>query len=297
MRARQSDRRVRIMLRDFSALLERFRATHRQMRLSHNGHEWRYLTSGSGEPVILLEGGMGNGESYFEYILGLEEEFRVVAPGVPASVHKLDAVLDGLAAILDAESIPAIHLFGHSQGGFVAHAFARKYHSRTKNLILSSTALPGESHARKVEWQLRLLPVFPEWLVRKALPRQLEKLMKANAPEFSADDRAFWTSYIVKGTRSLKASALSSAGIQLDYHRNWSFQGAWTGRTLIFHSEGDTLITSQEFADLRVVFPAAETHIFRGTGHLTLLAHCPEYVEAIKRFIAPGDSGSADVTG
>jgi hypothetical protein len=70
------------MMRNFPALLERFRSTHDQLTVSQGVHDWRYFASGAGEPLGLLEGGMGNGESYFEYVLALEDRFRVIAPGI-----------------------------------------------------------------------------------------------------------------------------------------------------------------------------------------------------------------------
>ncbi len=51
-----------------------------------------------------------------------------------------DALADALAALCDAHALPRIHLLGHSIGGMVAQAFARRHRERLASLVLSASS-------------------------------------------------------------------------------------------------------------------------------------------------------------
>jgi pimeloyl-ACP methyl ester carboxylesterase len=279
-------------MRDFPALLDRFHAAWRPKRIECKGVEWEYFEGGGAhEAIVFLHGGMGTGESYFEYLLAMERSYRVLAPGLPATLFQLSDVVEGLAALLDAKHIAAAHLFGHSQGGCVAQAFARKFPSRTKTVTISNCALPSEAHARKVEKSLKLVGLAPEGLVRPMVCRRVAKILKTDAPEFSDYEREFWQRFMAgeMGNGGFKARALSSARIQLDYHRNTHFTErdleGWPGRVLIFDSDGDTLITEAERVEQRALYPGAKVHTFQGAGHLDILTRCPDYIRVLTEFL------------
>jgi pimeloyl-ACP methyl ester carboxylesterase len=279
-------------MRDFPALLDRFRAAWHPKRIECKGVEWEYFDNGGRqEAIVLLHGGMGTGESYFEYLLAMERSYRVLAPAVPVTLFQLSDVVDGLAALLDARHIAAAHFFGHSQGGCVAQAFARKFPARAKTVTLSNCGLPSETHARKVENGLKLIGLAPEGLVRPMVCRRVAKILKTDAPEFSDFEREFWERFLAgeMGNGGFKARALSSARIQLDYHRNTPFtQGdldGWPGRVLIFDSDGDTLITETERLEQRALYPGAKVHTFTGAGHLDILTRCPDYIRVLTEFL------------
>ena len=101
--------------------LLQFRASHPAKTIQLDGAEWSYHLLGRGnECIVFLHGGMGDGESYFEYLPALEGDSRLLAPTIPATIYTVSGVVNGIAGILDAESIGSVHLFGHSQGGFLA---------------------------------------------------------------------------------------------------------------------------------------------------------------------------------
>ena len=51
-----------------------------------------------------------------------------------------ETLADALAALCDAHALPRIHLLGHSIGGMVAQAFARRHRERLASLVLSASS-------------------------------------------------------------------------------------------------------------------------------------------------------------
>jgi len=77
-----------------------------------------------------------------------------------------DALADALAALCDAHALPRIHLLGHSIGGMVAQAFARRHPGRVASLVLSaSSAGFGQASAA---WKADFLRQREEPLARHA---------------------------------------------------------------------------------------------------------------------------------
>ena len=109
-----------------------------------------------------------------------------------------DALADALAALCDAHALPRIHLLGHSIGGMVAQAFARRHPGRVASLVLSaSSAGFGQASAA---WKADFLRQREEPLARhatfaEAAPALLER---------------FCAPCIAPGMRALAVHAASS---------------------------------------------------------------------------------------
>ncbi len=57
------------------------------------------------------------------------------------------ALLEGIAAILEAEGVQKVHVVGPSFGGWVAQCFVRRFPEKVATLILSDTGLPRKGRA------------------------------------------------------------------------------------------------------------------------------------------------------
>lgn len=66
---------------------------------------------------------------------------RVIVPAHP-SVATMDALVDGITAILQREGVEQAHVMGGSYGGFVAQVFVRRHPQLTRSLVLSHTLPP-----------------------------------------------------------------------------------------------------------------------------------------------------------
>jgi pimeloyl-ACP methyl ester carboxylesterase len=164
----------------------RFRATHPLKRLTVEDATWAYIAAGQGAHALLILGGaMSTAETSFRHIERYEGQYRIVSPSYPP-LGRLAPAPDGLAGILDAEGIARAHVFGHSLGAGIAHAFIRRYPERVEKLVLSgfgsctsskrvatSRALHGRTSSRRCStgfWARRQRRLRAKWRLCGANP-------------------------------------------------------------------------------------------------------------------------------
>jgi pimeloyl-ACP methyl ester carboxylesterase len=263
--------------------LARFRADHPVRHVDADGVTWSYVVGGAGPSTILyLPGGIGQAEAAFTYLLALEAEHRVVAVSYP-EVPSMAAVVDGLLAVLDAEGIGAVHVWGTSFGGMVAQCLVRRAPDRVLTLVLSNTAAPAPDRVRRQRRQARLISVLPQAVVRPLARAAFERQLG----ELSADDRAFWREYLnesllAHAKRSIAAlSALGADFYAADFAA--ADLGGWPGRVLILQAEDDELYASMH-EPMRRLYPDATVRTFAG-GHAASLARQDEYLAAVREFL------------
>ena len=116
-----------------------------------NGVSLAFVEDGSGPPVVLLHGSVGDYRSWADQVGPLARRFRVVAysrryhPPNPQPNARADASVDrqveDLAALIETLRLPPAHLVGHSYGGTIAAAFALRHPDRVRSLVLADPGL------------------------------------------------------------------------------------------------------------------------------------------------------------
>lgn len=117
-----------------------------------NGLRYHVAIAGEGEPVVLLHGFTGSGESWSEIVKALEATYRVFTIDLlghgktesPSDVdrYRMEYAAADLDAIFEYLGYAQVHIVGYSMGGRLALYTALKYPTRFKSLILES-ASPG----------------------------------------------------------------------------------------------------------------------------------------------------------
>jgi 3-oxoadipate enol-lactonase len=115
-----------------------------------------YSRTGTGLPVLLIQGVGAIGNVWRPQIDGLRDRFSLIAfdnRGIGASTItdgslSIEAMADDALAILDAEGIDRCHVVGHSMGGLIAMQLALTSPRRVKSLTLLSTFPDGKSGSR-----------------------------------------------------------------------------------------------------------------------------------------------------
>ncbi len=274
---------------DLYEQIARFRRKYPVRTISSGGTEWEYFAGGRGpETILFFHGGMGNGEMYFEYMLDLEDTFRVVAPSIASGVSSVDDVLNAVTAILDRESVPACHVFGHSQGGYLAMELARRKPERVRTLMISSSTLPSAEQAQKIGKQVRTLRILPEWLLAPATRFAFKRAFRTAGSDVTPAQQLFLLKEIARFSKvaELRKMALSSARLQLDYHAHPSSGREWGGRVLLLEADRDGIVPAEQSAALRARYPEAEVERFAHAGHLDVMLRASEYISRIRKFLA-----------
>ena len=113
-----------------------------------NGLSLHYEEHGSGEPLILLHGGIGAGEMFGAIMPGLSAGRRVITVdlqghGGTADVDRPlrpELMADDIAALLDHLGLEQVDLMGYSLGGLVALRTAIQHPARIRRLVLVAVA-------------------------------------------------------------------------------------------------------------------------------------------------------------
>ena len=108
--------------------------------------------SGSGEPLLLVQGLRFSCAMWFRIVPTLERRFRVIrydARGigrseVPPGPYTIELAASDAITVLDAAGVEQAHVLGVSLGGIVAQEVALSYPERLRTLMLGSTHPGGE---------------------------------------------------------------------------------------------------------------------------------------------------------
>jgi pimeloyl-ACP methyl ester carboxylesterase len=265
--------------------LRAFRASYPNKSLAVAGVEWKYRICGAGaRTLLLLPGGELVNDMGFDLAAALAPRFRIVYPAYPR-VRSLDDLADGVAAILDAESIPRVWVLGASFGGAVAQCLIRRHPDRIERLILSNTGVPLAYLVRGRKIANAMLAAIPWPLLRGLLAKSIMKLLGAPAGE-----APFWRSYAKQlfATQLTKADVMANLRIQLEYHRRYRFApadlAAWPGKIFVIESDNDIFNAARRKA-LRDAYPQAPVYTFHGAGHAPAFSRANEYLEVLGRFL------------
>ena len=109
-----------------------------------NGINLAYTRLGKGTPLVLVHGFPLDSSSWNELIPYLKDHFDLILPdlrgfGKSTTVeapYTLSDIADDLAGLLDDLGVEKTALAGHSMGGYISLAFAKKYPQRVSGLGL-----------------------------------------------------------------------------------------------------------------------------------------------------------------
>lgn len=129
-------------------------------------HNYHYIETGSGEPVILIHGWMGWGAFWKKVIPYMKDQYHIYAPdllghGISDKPLEKDisygteAQARRIIAFMDALGIKKAYIVGHSMGGEIAAKVAALAPDHVKGLVLICAA-GMEKNLKLLPWHLRL---------------------------------------------------------------------------------------------------------------------------------------------
>jgi pimeloyl-ACP methyl ester carboxylesterase len=150
-----------------------------------NGLSLHYEEHGSGEPLILLHGGIGAGEMFAPIVAGLTEGRRVITVDLQGHGGTADVdrplrpedMADDIAALLDHLGLEQIDLMGYSLGGIVALRTAIQHPERVRRLVLVSVGFRRDgSHPEVVQAMDQMSAAAAEPMRQSPLYEQFARL-------------------------------------------------------------------------------------------------------------------------
>lgn len=247
-----------------------------------------YERAGTGPPLILLHGYVGDGPTTWRPQLeGLSDEFTVIAwdaPGAggsddPPEDFGMAGYADCLAGFVDALGIEKAHVAGLSFGGALALALQGRHPSMPLSLVLASGyagwrgSLSAEESARRLTQAMALSALPPDTFVSTLLPTMFsEETGREVIERFGASMHAFHPA----GFRAMARAASEDLrdvlpGIAVP--------------VLLVCGADDNRAPRAVAEDLHASIPASTLTVVPACGHLVTLEAPAEFNEAVRRFL------------
>jgi len=172
-----------------------------------NGINLYFETHGTGQPLILLHGGLGSGEMFGPTLTELAQQHQVITVDLQGHGRTADIdrpidirlMADDIAALIDHLKLDKPDVVGYSLGGGVALFTAVKYPDKVRRLVVASAharrdAIPPEMLAQQAQVNAaaaEFLKDTPMWELYQRVaphpedfPQLLDKVGEAMAQDY-----------------------------------------------------------------------------------------------------------------
>ena len=172
-----------------------------------NGINLYFETHGTGQPLILLHGGLGSGEMFGPTLTELAQQHQVITVDLQGHGRTADIdrpidirlMADDIAALIDHLKLDKPDVVGYSLGGGVALFTAVKYPDKVRRLVVASAharrdAIPPEMLAQQAQVNAaaaEFLKDTPMWELYQRVaphpedfPRLLDKVGESMAQDY-----------------------------------------------------------------------------------------------------------------
>jgi pimeloyl-ACP methyl ester carboxylesterase len=249
-----------------------------------------YERAGSGPPLVLLHGFVGDGPATWRHQLDrLGDDFTVIAWNAPGAGGSSDppesfgmaGYADALAGFVAALGLDTPHVAGLSFGGALALALYRRHPAVPRTLILASAyagwggSLGAEVAGQRLRQALDLAGLSPDEFVGTLLPTMFSK---GTAPEavdaFGASMRAFHPT-------GFRAMARASAENLRDLLPLVDVP------TLLLYGAEDVRAPLPVAQDLEASIAPATLVVLPGAGHACNIEAPEAFNRAVREFLIP----------
>jgi len=239
-----------------------------------------YERLGNSTPLILLHGYPLDHTIWNEVASLLKNDFDLILPdlrgfGQSTTVetpYTLSDMAEDLAGLLDYLKIEKVALAGHSMGGYVALAFAKKYPQRVSGLgLVASQAVADSPEGKERRYQT----------AADVAQKGVSIVAEAMTSKLSADlnVQALVRAVIEQQTPSAVIGALKAMAEREDLMSNLS---SVTFPVTLIHGEADVLIPIERAKEIKVVAPSARLIELQGAGHMPMMEFPNETADGLR---------------
>ena len=253
-----------------------------------NGLVMTFERAGSGPPVVLVHGYVGDGRSTWRPQLdGLADDFDVIAldlPGAggsddPPESFGMRGFADAVAGFIVALGLHRPHLVGLSFGGATLIELCRRQQDLASTLTLVgayarwSGSLPPPEVERRLEQAFELSVLAPEELVDALLPTMFTPAAPAHVVADFADSLA---EFHPAGLRAMARACTEDLTDVLHTIRL---------PTLLIYGEEDTRAPAEVATALHRAIADSELVTLGGAGHVCNVDGVEAFNRALRRFL------------
>ena len=247
-----------------------------------NGINLAYTRGGKGAPLMLLHGFPLDSSSWDELTPLLENDLDIITPDLRGfgqsttieSPYTVSDMADDLAGLLDHLGIEKIAIAGHSMGGYIALAFAKKYPNLVSGLGLISSQAAADAPEGK-ERRYKTAADVDE--------KGVSVVVEAMTPKLSANAKVqvFVRGVIEKQSKSAVIGALKAMAEREEMS---TFLSKFALPLLLIHGDIDQLIPIDRAKEIKAAVPSAQIVELKGAGHMPMMEFAKETAKGLKFF-------------
>ena len=244
--------------------------------------ELAYWLEGSGVPLLLIHGYPFDKRLWQPLLPHLRENCRLIVPDLPGFGESplpdkpltLDDMADALAELLDELGFEKALVAGHSMGGYIAFAFARRHFQRLLGLGLIATHPAADPPPKRAQRARQ---------ARDIVESGSTATLAAQMPALLTPDTQ-WHTFIADLIREQKPAAVAMA-LHAMAIRDDAFGTLSALRGLpvaLVSGEADAIVPPDLYARMKAGLPHAHEARFADAGHMPMLTHPQETSAALK---------------
>ncbi len=239
-----------------------------------------YERRGQGRPLVLLHGFPLDHHLWDDVAPLLEDSFDIIVPDLRGfgnstmieSALSMDDYASDIASLLDHLNIQKAAIVGHSMGGYVALAFARRYPERVSGLGLVSSQLLADPPERK------------EGRYKSAADVEangIGSVVEALAPKFTTDQKlqAYARESMQRQQPAAYIGALKAMAERAD---STPLLSSFHFPVVIVHGDSDSLIPIDRAREVKQALPQAHLVEIQGAGHMPMMEAAEKTAEALR---------------
>lgn len=247
-----------------------------------------YLDEGKGNPIVLLHGYLESSLIWDDFAANLKRSNRVIRLDLPGhglsgehgDIHTMEFMADAVRHVLSLTNVSKCTLVGHSMGGYVTLAFAKKYPELLSSFVLFHSTPNPDSEEKKAlrDKEIELLK-----------EDKLELIARTTAPNaFAKDNRKRYADSIDECeemyTLNEKEGIIANLqGMKVREDMNEFVASTDIPHMFVFGMK-DYYISLEVAEGLAAKFPKAEVLFLENSGHMGFIEESKKSLEAIATF-------------
>ena len=267
-------------------MLKQFIENHPYKKHVKNGVEYEYIATGNGKrTIVLLHGAMFNPYMWFYLMTKLKNDFRIIAPKLPAIGMGANDSVNYIKTILDTENVNKAIIVGYSYGGGIAQYFAEIYPEYVDILVLSNTGILRREDSiirtQKMIKKLLFLPSFSINIIKSI------RTSSGKESEWFSFRKAFFNLTFESVTKNVFIEHFNK---NLEFYKEIEYlpigEVSWKGRTIILATKTDN-DTYKYYQTLKSIYKNNINYVFEEPGgHHMLFLYPEKYTQVMKDLIS-----------
>jgi len=249
----------------------------------------RASDTGKGKTIVLLHGYLGTMEVWENIITELSKKNRVIALDLPGhglsgfceETPTMEFMANCVKSLLDKQKVEECLVVGHSMGGYVALAFAKKYPKLAKAVCLFSSTPNADTEQKMIDRD-REIELIKAGKLELILKTNVSRgFANANVKQF--DEEIF----AIEDTATVADIDGLIFGLQAMKNREDmnDFMQTIQQKTLFIFGKSDNYIAFDIAQNIMQKYPQAATAILQNSGHNGFIEEPEESLKILSEFL------------